>query len=61
MFIDKLQKLCNERGISVYKATTEIGLNRSAVAKWKTGATPNGETLRKFAQFFDVDIDYLLG
>ena len=61
MFIDILQKLCNERGISVYKATTEIGLNRSAVAKWKNGAIPNGETLQKFAQFFGVDIDYLLG
>lgn len=61
MFIDVLQKLCNERGISVYKATTEIGLNRSAVAKWKKGAIPNGETLQKMAQFFGVDIDYLLG
>ena len=61
MFIDVLQKLCDERGISVYKATTEIGLNRSAVAKWKKGAIPNGETLQKMAQFFGVDIDCLLG
>lgn len=61
MFIDVLQKLCNERGISVYKATTEIGLNRSAVAKWKKGAIPNGETLQKMAQYFGVDINYLLG
>lgn len=61
MFIDILQKLCNERGISVYKATTEIGLNRSAVAKWKKGAIPNGETLQKMAQYFGVNINYLLG
>lgn len=60
MFIDVLQKLCDERGISVYKATMEVGLNRSAVAKWKKGATPNGETLKKLAQFFGVDYNYLL-
>lgn len=60
MFIDILQKLCNERGISVYKATTEIGLNRSAVAKWKKGAIPNGETLQKMAQFLGVDVNCLL-
>ena len=61
MFIDILQKLCNERGISVYKATTEIGLNRSAVAKWKKGAIPNEETIKKMAQFLGVDVNCLLG
>ena len=38
-----------------------MGLNRSAVAKWKAGATPNGTTLAKMADYFGVTTDYLLG
>lgn len=61
MFIDIYRQLCDEKGLSVYKATTAIGLNRSAVAKWKNGAVPNGETLQKMSEFFGVSIGYLLG
>lgn len=61
MFIDIYRQLCDEKGLSVYKATTAIGLNRSAVAKWKNGAVPNGETLQKMSEFFGVSISYLLG
>ncbi|WOC33022.1 MULTISPECIES: helix-turn-helix domain-containing protein [Caproicibacterium] len=61
MFIDVLTELCSHAGISAYKLSEQIGLNRSAVAKWKKGATPNGATLNKIADYFDVSIDYLLG
>lgn len=60
MFFDRLKQLCEERNISVYKACTDIGLNRSAVNKWKTGAKPNGSTISKFASYFGVTTDYLL-
>ena len=61
MFFDRFKKLCDERGISTYKACTDIGLNRSAVAKWKNGGQPNGSTAARLADYFGVTTDYLLG
>lgn len=60
MFFDRFQQLCRERGVSVYRACTDIGLNRSAVAKWKAGGRPNGATAAKLADYFGVSTDYLL-
>lgn len=62
MFYDRFHELCIERGISVTKATEEIGLARSIGTKWKnTGATPNGTTLEKIAAYFGVSVADLLG
>lgn len=61
MFYDLFCELCKQKGISVTKATVEIGLSRTIGTKWKrTGATPNGETLNKIADYFGVTTDYLL-
>ena len=60
MFFDRIKQLCDQRGISPYKACTDIGLNRSAVAKWKNGGNPNGTTAAKLAEYFGVSVDYLL-
>lgn len=61
MFMDILSRLCIEAHISPYKACERVGLNRSAVAKWKKGAIPSGATLNKIAEYFGVSVDYLLG
>jgi len=61
VFFDILSALCAKKGISAYKACTDMGLNRSAVAKWKNGSTPNGATISKMADYFGVTTDYLLG
>ena len=61
MFFDNYATLCKEKKISVYKACTDLGLNRSAVAKWKAGGVPNGTTLSRMADYFGVTSDYLLG
>lgn len=61
MFFNRFKSLCDERNISVYRACTDIGLNRSAVAKWKSGGKPNGSTAAKLAEYFGVTTDYLLG
>lgn len=61
MFFDIYDALCKQKGISVYKATQDLGLNRSAVAKWKNGGKPNGNTLEKMADYFGVTVDFLLG
>ena len=61
MFFDRFKELCDKNGISIYKAATEIGLNRAAANKWKAGSIPNGQTLTKLADYFGVTNDYLLG
>ena len=61
MFFNRFKALCEERKISVYRACTDIGLNRSAVAKWKAGGKPNGSTAARLAEYFGVTTDYLLG
>ena len=61
MFFNRFKQLCDGKNISVYRACTDIGLNRSAVAKWKAGGKPNGSTAAKLADYFGVTTDYLLG
>lgn len=61
MFFDIFSVLCEQKGVSRYKACTDVGLNRAAVAKWKVGAIPNGTTLTKLAEYFGVTTDYLIG
>lgn len=62
MFYDLFCELCQKRGVSPTRATIEIGLSRTIGTKWKTtGATPQGETLSKIADYFGVSADYLLG
>ena len=61
MFYDLFCRLCQEKGVSVTRATVEMGLSRTIGSKWKrTGATPNGETLSRIAEYFGVTTDYLL-
>ena len=60
MFFNRFKALCDGKNISVYRACTDIGLNRSAVAKWKSGGKPNGSTAAKLADYFGVSTDYLL-
>ena len=61
MFFNRFKALCDEKNVSVYRACTDIGLNRSAVAKWKDGGKPKGTTAAKLADYFGVTTDYLLG
>ena len=61
MFFNRFRALCEQNHVSVYRACTDIGLNRSAVAKWKNGGKPNGSTAAKLADYFGVTTDYLLG
>lgn len=61
MFYEVFSRLCREKGVSEYKVCEEVGLNRSAVAKWKRGATPNGTNAAKLAEYLGVTTGYLLG
>ena len=61
MFYDRFKLLADNRGISVHKATQDIGLSNSAATKWKNkGATPDSSTLMKISTYFEITIDELL-
>lgn len=61
MFFEQFSNLCTEKGVSRYKAAMDIGLNRSAVDRWRRGSVPTGSTLSKLAEYFGVTTDFLLG
>jgi transcriptional regulator with XRE-family HTH domain len=61
MFYENFLKLCQDNGISVYKATKDMGIGQSTATRWKQGtASPNAATLQKIAYYFGVTTDYLL-
>lgn len=61
VFIDTFAELCKKNSISMNKACIEIGISRTSTAKWKNGSVPNGTTLNKIAEYFNVSVDYLVG
>lgn len=60
MFYEQLEMLCQQRNLTVTGVTKHLGMSSGTVANWKNGKLPNGDTLLKFADFFDVSTDYLL-
>ncbi len=61
MFYDIFLWQCEQKGVSPNRACVDCGISRTAVAKWKHGATPNGATLVLLANYFGATMDYLLG
>lgn len=67
MFYDIFKQLCEEKGITPTKASTEIGFSKGSVSYWKKkymqgeDAKPDSYTAAKIADYFGVSIDYLLG
>ena len=60
-FIERLNLLCKEKGISISKMIKDLSLAHGNVTNWNKGAVPKGETLNKIADYFGVSTDYLLG
>ncbi len=61
MFWDNYKRLCDEKNIAPTAAGIAIGVTNAAVSKWKKGATPNGATLQKVADYFNVSVASLMG
>lgn len=59
-FYDKFDKLCSENGKKKTPLCVEIGLSKTAWARWRDGATPDGATIRKIAEYFGVPAAYLM-
>lgn len=60
-FWEIFSKLCVQVGKRPNPVVKEIGVSSAAIANWKAGSIPNGETLMKIADYFNVSVDYLLG
>lgn len=61
MFWNVLYRLCEENNTKPYVVAKAIGSSNAVCTKWKNGSIPNGETLLKLANYFNVSVDYLLG
>lgn len=60
-FYDTFLQLCNKKGVKPTPVTQAIGISKTSATKWKKGAIPNGDTLQRIAEYFNVSIDCLLG
>lgn len=61
-FQNVFKQLRISSGFTQAEFSKKIGISRSTIGMYETGARePDFETLEKIADFFNVDIDYLLG
>lgn len=58
-FFNNIQRLCNEKGISVTALGKELGLSNATTAGWRKGSQPRVKTLRILADYFDVTVEQL--
>ena len=57
MFFDILQRLCDEKGISVSALLDTLGMSRGNMARWKSGLEPKAGTKKKIAETLGVNRD----
>ena len=61
-FKDQLRRLRKEIGYNQGQLADRLGISRSAISMYESGRRqPDYETLELFADFFNVDMNYLLG
>lgn len=61
-FANIFTQLRKERGYTQETLAKALGISRSTVGMYESGKrTPDSEDLEKLADFFNVDVDYLLG
>lgn len=61
MFYDIFCALCERDHVTRTKACTDCEMSRTAWRKWTDGGVPNGNAMARFAEYFHVSLDFLLG
>jgi len=62
IFLQNVLRLISEKNITKNKMLVDLGMSRSTFVDWKKkGHLPNGDTLKKIAEYFNVSVDFLLG
>ncbi len=60
--MERIRALREERGLTQKELAEAIGVDRTAIAKYESGASgAKSEMLGKLANYFDVTTDYILG
>ena len=61
-FPERLKEIRMERNLSQRTLAKEIGFSQASIARWEAGLQiPNIDVVIKFATYFKVSTDYLLG
>ncbi len=61
-FSTVFKKLRTEHGLTQQELASKIGVSRSAIGMYEKGERqPDFETLETIADYFNVDMDYLIG
>ena len=60
---NKIQELCEKRGVSGYRMCRDVGIQPSIITDLKMGrrSSMKAETAQKVAEYFYVTVGYLLG
>lgn len=58
MLYDKIQELCKERNISVYRLEKEMDFSSGSIRKWSK-SIPAADKLQKVAKRLDVPVTLL--
>ena len=58
----RLKELRKARNISQLKLALDLDMNQNSISRYETGERQaDYETLIRFAEYFDISLDYLLG
>ncbi len=58
----RLKELRKERNISQLKLSLDLNMNQNSISRYENmEREADYETLIKFADYFDISLDYLLG
>lgn len=60
-FYDRLKKICDEKGISMFSVQQGLGLSSSSTTYWKKGQSPRISTLKQIADYLDIPLYRLTG
>lgn len=61
-FIEKVDNLIALKGTTRNQVSKNLGLTKNCFNNWDNrGNIPDGDTLKKLAEYFEVTIDYLVG
>ena len=60
MFWDRFSSACKDQRMSPNSVAENIGVSSATITKWKNGAVPRGEVLKKISEFFNLPSDYFL-
>ena len=61
MFSERIRMLRGEKHLTQAEVAREVGLSARGYQDLELGATPRGDTLLAFAEFYGVSIDWLMG